>query len=527
MIPPPSFDVVIPSAGRASLEATLRGLAAGFGPWPGRVVVVDDRNPGATGPLVSRDTGAALRGVLSVLHGPGRGPAAERNTGWRACAGDWICFLDDDVVPGPDWRAWLAADLTALASRMAGSQGRLEVPLPPDRRPTDWERDVAGLERAAWATADMAYRRGALEALGGFDERFPRAYREDADLALRVRARGWDLVRGERRTVHPVRADQDVWTSVRRQAGNADDRLMDALHGPDWRARAGAPRGTLRRHAGTCAAFGAAAGLAAAGRPRAAGIAGAAWAGSTLSFAWRRIAPGPRTPAEVGTMLVTSVAIPPAACLHAAVGRVRSPGLVRAGGPVPAPAAVLFDRDDTLVRDVPYNGDPDRVEPMPGAAVAVARVRAAGIPVGIVSNQSGIARGLLTPEQVDAVNRRVAELLGPFDVVTYCPHGAGDGCACRKPAPGLVRQAAAVLGVDPQGCVVVGDIGADVGAAAAAGGRGILVPTARTRQDEVERAPQVARDLLEAVDLALGTPPAAPAARRRAMPSDARATVAA
>jgi len=164
---------------------------------------------------------------------------------------------------------------------------------------------------------------------------------------------------------------------------------------------------------------------------------------------------------------------------------------------------------------------------MPGAAVAVARVRAAGIPVGIVSNQSGIARGRLTHAQVDAVNARVAELLGPFDVVTYCPHGSRDGCACRKPAPGLVRQAAAVLGVDPHACVVLGDIAADVGAAAAAGARGILVPTARTRREEVERAPQVARDLLEAVDLALGTPPSASVVRAPAMPSGTRATVAA
>jgi beta-phosphoglucomutase-like phosphatase (HAD superfamily) len=90
-----------------------------------------------------------------------------------------------------------------------------------------------------------------------------------------------------------------------------------------------------------------------------------------------------------------------------------------------------------------------------------------------------------------------------------------------------VRRAAGALGVEARSCVVIGDIGADVGAAAAAGARGILVPTARTRQEEVDRAPQVARDLLEAVDLALGTPPAAPVAARAAVPSGPRATVAA
>jgi HAD superfamily hydrolase (TIGR01662 family) len=187
----------------------------------------------------------------------------------------------------------------------------------------------------------------------------------------------------------------------------------------------------------------------------------------------------------------------------------------------------MFDRDGTLVVDVPYNGDPDLVEPVPTAAAALQLLRRAGIPTAVVSNQSGIARGLLTGEQVDRVNARVAELLGPFDVVTYCPHGPRDGCACRKPAPGLVHQAAAVLGVDPRACVVIGDIGADMGAAAAAGARGILVPTPRTRSQEVGEAGQVAPDLVEAVELALGTPPARAAAPAPAVPSDARATVAA
>ena len=73
------------------------------------------------------------------------------------------------------------------------------------------------------------------------------------------------------------------------------------------------------------------------------------------------------------------------------------------------PRAVLFDRDGTLVVDVPYNGDPDAVRAMPGAAAALERVRAAGVPIGVVSNQSGIARGLLDAGQVEAVNARVAE----------------------------------------------------------------------------------------------------------------------
>jgi histidinol-phosphate phosphatase family protein len=170
----------------------------------------------------------------------------------------------------------------------------------------------------------------------------------------------------------------------------------------------------------------------------------------------------------------------------------------------PAPAAVLLDRDGTLLVDVPYNGDPERVTPMPGAAEALARLRRAGVPTALVSNQSGIGRGLLDRAQVDAVNRRMEELLGPVGPMAICPHGPDDDCACRKPRPGLVLEAAAALGVAPERCAVVGDIGADVEAAAAAGARGVLVPTPRTRLEEVQAAPEVADDLPAAVDLLLG-----------------------
>jgi histidinol-phosphate phosphatase family protein len=117
-----------------------------------------------------------------------------------------------------------------------------------------------------------------------------------------------------------------------------------------------------------------------------------------------------------------------------------------------------------------------------------------------VSNQSGVARGLITRQQVDACNDRLEELLGPFDTVHVCPHGPDDGCDCRKPAPGMVKAACAELEVDPARCVVVGDIGADVEAAAAAGAVGILVPTPVTRREEVAAAPHRAGTLAQAVD---------------------------
>ena len=167
------------------------------------------------------------------------------------------------------------------------------------------------------------------------------------------------------------------------------------------------------------------------------------------------------------------------------------------------PRAVLFDRDGTLVVDVPYNGDPDRVKLMPGAIPALDRVRAAGLPVGLVTNQSGIARGLLTRDAADAVNARLGALVGGFDTVQVCPHGPDEGCPCRKPRPGMVLAAARELGLAPAEVVVIGDIGADVAAAAAAGARGILVPTPVTRQEEVAAASETAPDLAVAVALAL------------------------
>jgi histidinol-phosphate phosphatase family protein len=172
-----------------------------------------------------------------------------------------------------------------------------------------------------------------------------------------------------------------------------------------------------------------------------------------------------------------------------------------------SPRAVLFDRDGTLIRDVPYNGDPDRVEPMPTAPEAVALRRQRGIAVGVITNQSGIARGLITREQVDAVNARVDVLLGPFGTWAVCPHGADEGCGCRKPAPGLVLDAARALGVRPSDAVVIGDIGSDLAAAAAAGCEAVLVPTPVTRASEIRSAPAVAPTLLAAVELLLSSFP--------------------
>jgi hypothetical protein len=314
------YAVVIPTLGRPSLRACLHALAEAAGPGPVRVVLVDDRPETARAALTA-DVPPSLRARTVVVPGGARGPAAARNLGWRA-AGDvpWIVFLDDDVVPGPTWGDDLTLDLAAASDRTAGITARIEVPLPRDRRPTDWERNTAGLAGAHWITADMAYRRAALLAVGGFDERFRRAFREDADLALRMLDAGWTLTGGRRTTTHPVRP-AGRWISVRLQAGNADDVLMTRLHGRHWWRRAGAPRGRLPAHLAVTGAGVTAVGCALLGRHRLAGACAAAWLAGTAEFALARILPGPRTRDEVLTMAVTSALVPPAATWHWLRGR--------------------------------------------------------------------------------------------------------------------------------------------------------------------------------------------------------------
>ncbi|WP_129786386.1 HAD-IIIA family hydrolase [Promicromonospora panici] len=515
-----SYSIVVPTVGRPELRTLLASLraASAAGPRPFDVVVVDDRELPAEGRNPPLDIGPDPVAGVRVLRTGGRGPAAARNAGWRSVRTEWVAFLDDDVVVPERWALALEQDLAAAGPDVAGAQGQVVVPLPAHRPPTDLERNTAGLESAVWATADMAYRRTALAAVHGFDERFPRAYREDADLALRLHEAGWDLELGVRSVEHPVRPAGDL-ASVRAQAGNADDALMRALHGRGWRALAGAGRSRLPWHVATVTAAVAWlwAGSLRLKRARSrnghahnqgatAALAGSVWAGLTAAFAVQRLVPGPRPGdadfgPELRRMVLTSVLIPFAAVAHRARGMWRwDLGRQVPAWPLPV-RAVLFDRDGTLVRDVPYNGDPAAVEPLPGARRVLDGLRDDGFRVGVVSNQSAIGRRLLTSAQVDAVDERVRRLLGPFDTWQRCPHSPEDECRCRKPEPDLVLRAAAELGLLPAECAVVGDIGSDVGAAITAGARSVLVPTEVTRREELFAAPAVARTLDEVVTL--------------------------
>ncbi|MER7490412.1 glycosyltransferase [Streptomyces sp. NPDC126497] len=318
-----SYAVVIPTLLRDSLADCLAALAAAHGPRPDEIVLVDDRPDPDPAPDASAHALAVLGDLrertTTVATGGGRGPAAARNAGLRAVTAPWVVFLDDDVQVGPHWCAQLVRDLREATPDTAGVQGVITVPLPGGRRPTDRERDTAGLARAHWIAADMAYRTEALRQAGGFDERFPRAFREDADLALRLLDAGWRIRKGRRTTLHPVHP-ASRWASVGQQRRNADDALMRRLHGPDWWDKAVAPRGRIRRHAAITAAGAAACALAAAGHRRAAAACALGWAAGTAEFAHARIVPGPRTRDEVATVLATSVVIPPAATWYRLAG---------------------------------------------------------------------------------------------------------------------------------------------------------------------------------------------------------------
>ena len=497
------FDIVIPTSGRRSLYPLLSSLEPGDRAGRREVIVVVDRG--------GRDL--EVPGHVRVVAGHNAGPASARNIGWRASEAEWIVFLDDDVVVGDDWFELLAEDLESASPDTGGVQGRIRVSLPTHRRPTDWERNMAGLESARWATADMAYRRRALAEVGGFDERFPRAYREDSDLALRVMNAGHALVLGKRTVSHPL-PPAGFWVSLQKQAGVQDDLLMRRVHGRDWRVRSDAPSGRKRGHLVTVACAVCVAAARAVGLRRIARLGAASWLGLTGELALRRILPGPRSRREVITMLLTSAVMPFVVAWHQVIGSLRArrlaslePNVPNAPEVLKAPklkdVAVLFDRDGTLVVDEPYNADPGKVVPVPGARRAVDKLRRARIPTAVVSNQSGVGRGLLRRSELDAVNRRIEELLGPLGPWFVCPHAPDDGCACRKPSPELIVRASRALGVPPSRCVVIGDIGSDVEAALAAGARPILVPNAATLPEEVAAAPEVASDLEAAIALVL------------------------
>lgn len=138
--------------------------------------------------------------------------------------------------------------------------------------------------------------------------------------------------------------------------------------------------------------------------------------------------------------------------------------------------AVFLDKDGTLVEDVPYNVDPERIVLAPGAREAVAAFVRNGVPVVVVSNQPGAALGYFAEGRLKDVERRLQALLDDsLAGFYYCPHHPEAGCLCRKPSPGMLLRAARELELDLERSWMIGDILDDVEAGRRAGCRTLLV----------------------------------------------------
>jgi D-glycero-D-manno-heptose 1,7-bisphosphate phosphatase len=170
-------------------------------------------------------------------------------------------------------------------------------------------------------------------------------------------------------------------------------------------------------------------------------------------------------------------------------------------------AAVFVDRDGTLIEEVGYLDRVDRLALYPWTTDAIRALNRAGIPIVLVSNQSGVARGFFTEAVVDQVHARLAALLdvggARIDAYYYCPHhpdgtvpGYGRACDCRKPKRGLVDRAVSELGIDPTRSFAVGDRWLDIGLARTMGGRGVLVRTGYGADEEQRPAPNLTADAI-------------------------------
>lgn len=166
---------------------------------------------------------------------------------------------------------------------------------------------------------------------------------------------------------------------------------------------------------------------------------------------------------------------------------------------------VLLDRDGTINIDRHYLADPAGLELLPHSLAGLQHLSRLGLGLAVVSNQSGIGRGYFTEETLDAIHLRLRQLLADggvtLDGLYSCPHVDADDCGCRKPRPGMVRQAAAAHGFDPAAAFVIGDKACDIDLGRAVGATTFLVRTGAGSQataDVQQRADYVVTDLAEA-----------------------------
>lgn len=317
----PRVSVVVPSYRRpAMLHRCLTALAGQE--LPGRdfeIIVVHDGPSETAAKLIAQwSQRLAERGGPRLRYHapPHAGPAAARNAGWRLAAADIVAFTDDDTVPDP---RWLAAALAAMTERIDAAWGRIVVPLP--KSPTDYEVDAARLSEAQFVTANCFCRKNMLERLGGFDERFERAWREDSDLHFRLIDAGADVVHVPGAVVvHPVRPA--TWgVSLSQQRKVLYDALLFKKHRGLYRQKIRAnPRWDyymiVASLAVTLAAW-------AAGATTLAVVFGASWLVLTARFCAARLAPAAKRLSHVAEIVVTSVLIPPIAVFWRVVGALR------------------------------------------------------------------------------------------------------------------------------------------------------------------------------------------------------------
>jgi len=174
---------------------------------------------------------------------------------------------------------------------------------------------------------------------------------------------------------------------------------------------------------------------------------------------------------------------------------------------------VFLDRDDTIIRDMVYLNDPDKIEILPRVCEAIHALNEKNIPVIVITNQSGIARGILSEEKLSEIHLELLSLLARqgarIDAIYYCPHHAEGtvekythACSCRKPEPGLLLEAAKDFCLELSACYMIGDKAIDVETIHRVGGKGVLLSAGEAHNMQ-QRPDHIAHDLHEAVDWVL------------------------
>jgi glycosyltransferase involved in cell wall biosynthesis len=311
-------SVVVPTYRRpALLDRCLAALAAqDLDVSAFEIIIADDAADEATRRQVEGWAGRCPVLVRYIAVTATRGPAGARNAGWRSARGEIIAFTDDDCVPDP---GWLRAGAAAFSAGVDAVTGRVVVPLPED--PTDYQRNEAGLEGARFVTANCFVRRAALEAIGGFDERFTAAWREDSDLHFNLRRAGRRIASAPGAlVVHPVRPAP--WgISLRQQRKSLFDALLYKKHPQLYRGeiRAGPPWD----YYATLVSIGAATVGAASGSLSLAVAGAGSWLILTGRFCAGRLRWTSRAPGHVTEMIVTSALIPPLSIFWRLYGALR------------------------------------------------------------------------------------------------------------------------------------------------------------------------------------------------------------